>query len=79
LLAAGAIVDPFAGRGDPLAGGNDGGVADDGHQITNAEAVLRVVKGNPLDEACEHFLRRRLRIGLHTDRRIPRFNQDART
>ena len=64
LLTVSAIVDPFAGCGDPLAGGNDGGVADDGHQIAvsarlrpqNAEAVLRVVEGDPLDEACEHFL-----------------------
>ena len=41
-------------------------MADDGHQIAmaarlrpeNAEAVLGVVEGDPLDEACEHFLGR---------------------
>ena len=33
----------------------------------NAEAVLRVMEGDPLDEASEHFLCRRLRIRLHTD------------
>src|SRR5208337_5583966 len=81
LLTVGAIVDPFAGCGDPLAGGDDSGVADDGHKITmaarlrseNAEAVLGVVEGDPLDEASEHFLGRWFRIGLHTDRRIIRF------
>ena len=66
LLAMGAIVDPFARCGDPLAGGDDGGVADDGHQIAmaarlrpqNAEAVLAVVEGDPLDEASQNFLGR---------------------
>src|SRR5208337_425082 len=80
-----AIVDPFARRGDPLAGGDDGGVADHGHQIAvsarlrpqNAEAVLRVVEGDPLDEARERFLCRRLRIRLHTVRGILLFRQDA--
>ena len=41
-------------------------MADDGHQIAvaarlrpeNAEAVLGVVEGDPLDEAGEHFLSR---------------------
>ena len=52
-----------------------GGVADDGHQIAvaarlrpeNAEAVLGVVEGDPLDEAGEHFLSRWLRTGSHAD------------
>ena len=64
LLAVGAIVDPFARCGDPLAGGDDGGMAHDGHQIAvsarfrpeHAEAVFGVVEGDPLDEACENFL-----------------------
>ena len=51
LLTMGAVVDPFARRGDPFAGGDGGGVADDGDQIAmaarldaqNAEAVLGVV------------------------------------
>jgi hypothetical protein len=62
----GAIIDPFTRCGDPLAGGDGRGVTDDGHQITvaarlrpeNAEAVLGVVEGDPLDEACENFLSR---------------------
>ena len=66
LLTVGAIVCPFAGRCDPLAGGDDGGVADHGHQIAvparlrpeHAEAVLGVVEGDPLDEASENFLSR---------------------
>ena len=56
LLTVGAIVDPFARCDDPLAGRDDGGVADDGHQIAlsarlrpeHAEAVLGVVEGDPL-------------------------------
>ena len=63
LLAVRAVVGPFARRGDPLAGGDDGGMADDGHQIAmaarlrpeNAEAVLGVMEGHPLDEAGEHL------------------------
>ena len=66
LLAVGAIVDPFARCGDPLAGGDDGGMAHDGHQIAvsarfrpeHAEAGFGVVEGDPLDEACENFLSR---------------------
>ena len=50
-------------------------MADDGHQIAvaarlrpeNAEAVLGVVEGDPLDEAGEHFLGRWLRTGPHAD------------
>ena len=64
LLAMGAVVDPFARGGDPLAGGDRRGVADDGHQIAmaarlgaqNAEAILGIVKGDALDEAGQHFL-----------------------
>ena len=62
----GAVVDPFARRGDPLAGGDDGGVADDGDQFAvaarldaeNAEAVLGVVEGDALDKARQNFLGR---------------------
>ena len=32
----GAVVDPFARCSDPLAGGDDGGMAHDGHQIAVA-------------------------------------------
>jgi hypothetical protein len=48
-----------------LAGGDDGRVADHGHQIAvaarfrpeNAETVLGVMESDPLHEAGEHFLR----------------------
>ena len=51
LLAMGAVVDPFARCGDPLAGGDGGGMPDDGHQVAmparldaeDTEAVLGVV------------------------------------
>ena len=64
LLAMGAVVDPFARGGDPLAGRNGCGMADDGHHIAmparlgaqNAEAVLGIVVGDALDEAGQHFL-----------------------
>ena len=73
LLAVGAIVDPFAGGGDPFAGGDRRGMADDGHQIAvaarldpqNAEAVLGVVEGDAFDQAGEHFLYRSDRLSLH--------------
>ena len=66
LLAMGAVVDPFARRGDPFAGGDGGGVADDGDQVAvaarldaeNAEAVLGVVERDALDKARQHFLGR---------------------
>ena len=66
LLAMGAVVDPFARCGDPLAGGDGGGVPDDGDQVAmaarldaeNAEAVLGIMEGDPLDEARQNFLGR---------------------
>ena len=78
LLAMGAVVDPVARRGDPLAGGDRRGVADDRDQIAmaarldpqNAEAVLGVVEGDPLDQAGQHFLGRWFRLRLHGDCRI---------
>ena len=53
-------------------------MADHGHEITmparlgpqNAEAVLVIVVGDPLDEAGQHFLGRWFRLRLHADRRI---------
>ena len=65
LLAVGAVVDPFARRGDPLAGRNGGGMADHGHQVAmparldpqNAKAVLGIVVGDALDETRQNFLR----------------------
>jgi hypothetical protein len=66
LLAMGAVVDPFARGGDPLAGRDRGGVPDGGHEITvparldtqNAEAVLGIMVGDALDETRQHLLGR---------------------
>jgi hypothetical protein len=66
LLAMSTVVDPFARGGDPLAGGDRGGMPDGGHQVTmsarldaqNAEAVLGIVVGDSLDETREHLLSR---------------------
>ena len=60
----GAVVDPFARGGNPLAGRNGRGMTDDGHDITmaarlgpqNAEAVLGIVISDALDQAGQHFL-----------------------
>jgi hypothetical protein len=60
----GAIIDPFARCGDPFAGRNYRGMANDGHQIAvparlrseNTKAVLAIVKGNSLDKSREYFL-----------------------
>src|SRR5262249_5248589 len=63
LLAVGAVVDPFAGGRDPLAGGNGGGMANHGHDVTmptrlsthDPKPFLGVVVGFSLDEACQHL------------------------
>jgi hypothetical protein len=65
----------MARRGDPLARGDRRRVTDDGHQIAmsaclrpeNAETVLGIVEGEPLDEAGKNFLGRWLRQWLHAD------------
>ena len=64
LLAMGAVIDPFARRGDPFAGGDHRGVTDDRDQFAvaarldpkNAETVLLIVVRDALDEARQHFL-----------------------
>jgi hypothetical protein len=76
LLAVGAVVDPFAGGRDPLAGGNGGGMANHGHDVTmparpgaqNAKAVLGVVVGYSLDEARQHLAVGWFRLDLHQPR-----------
>ena len=58
LLAMGAVVDPLPGGGDPFPGRHHGGVADHGDQVAmppcpspeHAEAVLRIVEGDALDQ-----------------------------
>ena len=64
LLAVGRVVDPFAGCRDPLACGDDSGVADDRDQIAmaasfcpqHAETVLAIMEGDTLDQAGQDFL-----------------------
>jgi hypothetical protein len=59
----GAVVGPVAGGRHPLAGRNHRSVADRRDQVAmatrlkpqNAEAVVRVVEGDPLDEASQEF------------------------
>src|ERR1700738_2902863 len=62
----GVVVDPFARCRNPLACRDSGGVADDRDQIAmarafrpqNAEAVLAIMEGDTLDQACQYFLGR---------------------
>ena len=64
LLAVGAVVDPFARRGNPLAGRNGCGVPNDRHDVPmaprlgaqDAEAIFGVVIGDALNEARQNFL-----------------------
>ncbi len=73
LLTVGAVVHPVAGSRNPLAGGNHGGVADHGDQITvasrldsdYAEAVVGVLVGDALDQPGEHLPIRWLWLRLH--------------
>jgi hypothetical protein len=75
------VVGPFARRGDPFAGRNDGGVPDDGPQIAvaarfrpkNAEAVLGIVEGASLDQAGEALLSRRFGRWPHALAKIAGF------
>ena len=68
-----AIIDRFAGDGNPFARRDRSRLADDGHEITmparlgseHAEPVLLVVEGDPLNQAGQDFLRRSQRIGIH--------------
>ena len=70
LLTMGAVVDPFAGGRDPLAGGNGCGIANHGDDVTmparpgaqNAKTILGVVVGYSLDQTRQHFLGRRFRL-----------------
>jgi hypothetical protein len=63
LLAMGAVVGPFAGGRHPLAGRDHRRMAHRRDKIAvaarlepqDAEAVFRVVEGDPLDEARENF------------------------
>ncbi len=75
LLTVGAVVDPFARRGDPFAGGDGGGVPHHRDQIAvaarldaeNAEAVVAIVVGDALDKARQHFMGRWFGLGFHAN------------
>ena len=60
----GAVVDPFAGGGDPLASRNGCGMAHHSHEVMmtarlgaqHAKAIHLVVVGDALDEGRQNFL-----------------------
>jgi len=74
----GAVIDPFARCGDPLAGRDHWGMPDQRDQFAvaacldpqNTETVLLIVVGDALGEARQHFLGRWLRPRLHVDCRV---------
>jgi hypothetical protein len=74
LLAVCSIVDPFAGRRDPLTGCDGCSVTNNGYDITmparlgpqHAKAILDVMVRDALDETGENFLRLILGRVFHT-------------
>ena len=74
----GAVVDPFAGGGNSLAGGNGCGMANHGHDVTmsahfgtkNAKTILCVVVSDAFDKARQHFLIGYFRLRLHISRAL---------
>ncbi len=73
LLTVGAVVDPVAGRCNPLAGRDRGGMADQGDQLAaaaglnadDAKAILGVLVGDALDQSGEHLTIGWCGLGLH--------------
>jgi len=73
LLTIGAVVDPIARGGDPLAGRNGRRVPNHGHDIAmpsrlgpqDAEAIFGIVIGDALDEARQNFLIQCCRMRFH--------------
>src|SRR5664279_6114614 len=71
----GAVIDPFARCGDPLAGRDHRGMPNHRDEFAvatcldpqNAETVLLIVVGDALDEARQHFLGRWVRLRFHAD------------
>jgi hypothetical protein len=69
LLAIGAVVHPFPGRRDPLAGGDHRGMADDGDQLAmtprfdaeHTKAAVGVMECDPFNQASENLTGRRRR------------------
>src|SRR5674476_185813 len=80
LLAMGVIVDPFSRSRNPLPGRDNGGVADDRHQIAmaaslcpqNTKPIVTVMEGDTFDKASQNFLGRRFRLmPRHTRHEVP--------
>ena len=73
LLAVRPVIDPLARRGDPFACRDRRGLTDHCHEVAmsarlgseNTEPVLLVVEGDPLNQARQHFLRRRPQFRIH--------------
>jgi hypothetical protein len=69
----GAVVDPIAGRRDPLAGRDHGGMADQGDQLAlatglnpqDAKTIFGVLVSDALDQAGEHLAIGWCRLALH--------------
>jgi hypothetical protein len=63
LLAVGAVVGPLAGRRNRLAGGNHGGVANDGNEIAvtscldpnDAKSVVGILVRDALNQPGQHL------------------------
>ncbi len=69
LLTVGAVVHPFTGRRNPLAGGDHRSVADDGDQVAmtarldaeHTKAAVGVMECDPFNQASEDLTGRRRR------------------
>src|SRR5262245_15336426 len=74
----GAVIDPFARCGNPLASGDRRQMPDHGDEIAvatsldteNAKAIFFIVVRHALDEARQHFLGRAFQLRFHTECRI---------
>jgi hypothetical protein len=64
LLTVGAVIDPFTGSRDPLAGRDGCGVTNDGNHIPvaarlgaqDAKAIFNIVIGDALDQSRQHLM-----------------------
>jgi hypothetical protein len=73
LLAMGAVVGPVAGGRNPLAGGDHGGMANDGDEIAvasrldpnDAKSVVGILVGDALNQPSQHLPIGLLRLHLH--------------
>src|SRR5450631_683643 len=77
----GAVIDPFARCGDPLAGRDHCGMPDHRDEFAvaarldpqNAETIFSIVVRNALDKARQHFLGRWVRLRFPADCHISCF------